>query len=178
MLNSLLFVVRRRYFLLQPRAEIIMQNGNVVRRTRKMHSDIWQFRWREKTTDGKTIYRRRQIGTVDQIPDMDTARKAAGLLVPDLNARAAKSKPVCDDHLLNTLEKRWHRVQGDAGAAPTLDHPINPGRLHASNHTCQTECTSRGDVVGLPFSVKPETIYKDAADFGCKLGAKCTAPLS
>jgi hypothetical protein len=94
MLNSLLFVVRRRYFLLQPRAEIIMQNGNVVRRTRKMHSDIWQFRWREKTTDGKTIYRRRQIGTVDQIPDMDTARKAAGLLVPDLNARAAKSKPV------------------------------------------------------------------------------------
>ena len=59
-----------------------------------MHSDIWQFRWREKTADGKKIYRRRQIGTIDQIPDIETARKAASLLVPDLNARMAKSKSV------------------------------------------------------------------------------------
>ena len=71
-----------------------MQNGSVVQRTRKMHSDIWQFRWREKTTDGKTIYRRRQIGTIGQIPDMETARRAAVLLVPDLNARTARSKSV------------------------------------------------------------------------------------
>ena len=71
-----------------------MQNGSVVRRTRKMHSDIWQFRWREKTADGKKIYRRRQIGTVDQIRDLETARKAARLLVPDLNVGATKSKSV------------------------------------------------------------------------------------
>ena len=71
-----------------------MQNGSVVRRTRKMHSDIWQFRWREKTTEGKKIYRRTQIGTIDQIPDIETARKIASLLVPDLNARLAKSKSV------------------------------------------------------------------------------------
>jgi integrase len=69
-----------------------MQNGSVVRRTRKMHSDIWQFRWREKTADGKRIYRRRQIGTIDQIPDIETARKMATLLVPDLNARLERSK--------------------------------------------------------------------------------------
>jgi integrase len=71
-----------------------MQNGSVVRRTRKMHSDIWQFRWREKTSDGKKIYHRRQIGTIDQIPDIEAARKVASLLVPDLNARTAKSKSV------------------------------------------------------------------------------------
>ena len=71
-----------------------MQNGSVIRRNRKKHSDIWQFRWWEKTSDGKKIYRRRQIGTVDQIPDLETARKTARLLVPDLNARAAKSKSV------------------------------------------------------------------------------------
>ena len=59
---------------------------------RKMHSDIWQFRWREKTADGKKIYRRRQIGTIDQIPDIEAARKVASLLVPDLNARLEKSK--------------------------------------------------------------------------------------
>ncbi len=69
-----------------------MQNRSVVRRTRKMHSDIWQFRWRETTADGKRIYRRRQIGTIDQIPDIETARKMATLLVPDLNARLERSK--------------------------------------------------------------------------------------
>jgi hypothetical protein len=71
-----------------------MQDGSVIRRNRKKHSDIWQFRWWEKTADGKKIYRRRQIGTVDEIPDLETARKAARLLVPDLNARTANSKPV------------------------------------------------------------------------------------
>ena len=45
-----------------------MQNGSVIRRGRKNHSDIWQFRWWEKTSDGRRIYRRRVIGTVDQIP--------------------------------------------------------------------------------------------------------------
>jgi integrase len=37
------------------------------------------------------------------------------------------------------------------GASPALDHAINPGRLHASNHTCQTECTGRCHVAGLLF---------------------------
>src|SRR5436305_5038516 len=60
-LDSLLFVLRRRYNLLQLQAEVIMQNGSVVRRTRKMHSDVWQFRWREKTADGKKIYRQRTV---------------------------------------------------------------------------------------------------------------------
>ena len=84
----------RRYFCLQPQLEVLMQDGSVIRRNRKKHSDIWQFRWWEKTSDGKRIYRRRQIGTVDQIPDLEAARKAARLLVPDLNARMAKSKSV------------------------------------------------------------------------------------
>lgn len=69
-----------------------MQNGSVIRRNCKKNSAIWQFRWRENTSDGKRIYRRKQIGTVDQIPDIETAREAASLLVPDLNARMAKSK--------------------------------------------------------------------------------------
>lgn len=87
-------VLRRKYFLLQPRAEVIMQNGSVVRGIRKMQSDIWQFRWREKTADGKKIYRRRQIGTIDQIPDIETARKVASLLVPD-PTRAEEPTTAC-----------------------------------------------------------------------------------
>ena len=70
-----------------------MQNGSIIRRNRKRHSDIWQFRWWEKTSEGKRIYRRREIGTVDQIPDLEAARKAACLVVPELNARRARSEP-------------------------------------------------------------------------------------
>jgi len=69
-----------------------MQNGSVIRRNRKKHSDIWQFRWWEKTSDGKRIYRRQEIGTIDKIPDLEAARKAARLLVPDLNARKLKTE--------------------------------------------------------------------------------------
>ncbi len=70
-----------------------MQNGSIIRRNRKRHSDIWQFRWWEKTSEGKRIYRRREIGTVDQIPDLEAARKAACLLVPELKARRGRSEP-------------------------------------------------------------------------------------
>jgi hypothetical protein len=71
-----------------------MQDGCIIRQNRLKHSDIWQFRWWEKTSDGKKIDRRRQIGTLDQIPDIETAPKAASLLVPDPDARMAKSKSV------------------------------------------------------------------------------------
>jgi hypothetical protein len=70
-----------------------MQNGSIIRRVRKKHSDIWQFRWWEKTAEGNRVYRRRVIGTVEQIPDMEGARKAARLLVPDLNAKKASTEP-------------------------------------------------------------------------------------
>ena len=70
-----------------------MQNGSIIRRTRKKHSDIWQFRWWEKTAEGNRVYRRRVIGTVEQIPDLEAARKAARLLVPDLNTRKASAEP-------------------------------------------------------------------------------------
>ena len=36
----------------------------------------------KKTANGKKTFRRRQIETVEQIPDLETTRKAAGLLVP------------------------------------------------------------------------------------------------
>jgi hypothetical protein len=74
---------------LQPRAEAIMQNGSIIRRTRKRHSDIWQFRWWERSAEGRKIYRRKLIGTTDQIPDLEAARKAARLLIPDLNVKRA-----------------------------------------------------------------------------------------
>jgi hypothetical protein len=66
-----------------------MQNGSIIRRTRQKHSDIWQFRWWDRSPEGNKVYRRKLIGTTDQIPDLEAARKAARLLVPELNAKNA-----------------------------------------------------------------------------------------
>lgn len=85
-----------------------MQNGSIIRRPRKKHSDIWQFRWWERSADGKKIYRRKLIGTTDQIPDLEAARKAAHLLVPDLNAKtlAPEASPMTVAQLCSHFEQR------------------------------------------------------------------------
>ena len=75
-----------------------MQNGSVVQRTRKKHSDIWQFRWREKTAEGKKIYRRRQIGTVDQIPDIEDCAESSKSSSARLECTNGKIETCFDDH--------------------------------------------------------------------------------
>ena len=39
-----------------------MQNGSVVRRSRKNHSDIWQFRWSEKTSTARDFTEEERLG--------------------------------------------------------------------------------------------------------------------
>ena len=112
-----------------------MQNGSIIRRNRKRNSDIWQFRWWEKASDGKRIYRRRQIGTVDQIPDIETARKAASLLVPDLNARMAKIKVGFDDHRSVLQPFRTLRIMSDQHLAKLLNQEHLQGLLETMDHS-------------------------------------------
>ena len=83
-----------------------MQHGSIIRKDRKKHSDIWQFRWREDTAEGKKIYRRRDIGSIDQIPDLETARKVALLVVPDLNARKPGPASMTVGQLCSHFEQR------------------------------------------------------------------------
>jgi integrase len=85
-----------------------MQNGSIIQRARKRQPDVWQFRWWEKTAGGVRIYRRRVIGTVEQIPSLEAAREAARLLVPDLNAKMASRKlsPITVGQLCGHFEQR------------------------------------------------------------------------
>jgi integrase len=92
-----------------------MQNGSVIRRARKKHSDIWQFRWWEKNAEGNKVYRRRVIGTVEQIPDLEAARKAARLLVPELNARTASTQ----SFVMTMAQLCSHFEQRELGATNT-----------------------------------------------------------
>lgn len=80
-----------------------MQRGSLIRVTREGGSAIWQFRWSEKSPEGRRIYRKKVIGTVDQYGDLDAARQAvAGLLSeinrsePKMYSRAMTVAQLCD----------------------------------------------------------------------------------
>src|SRR6516225_3508468 len=108
-----------------------MQNWSIIRRHRKKHADIWQFRWWEKTSDGRNVYRRRQIGTIDQIPDLETARRAAHILVPDLNTKAKSQSG-----LMTIAQLCGHFEQSELCAANTW--------THGPNRSQQTQVISDG----------------------------------
>ena len=52
-----------------------MQHGCIQRNSRKEGPDVWQFRWSETRLDGKRLYHKKIIGTVEQYPDEDAARR-------------------------------------------------------------------------------------------------------
>jgi len=44
--------------------------------SRKEGHDVWQFRWSETRLDGKRFLHKKIVGTVEQYPDEDAARRS------------------------------------------------------------------------------------------------------
>jgi len=63
-----------------------MQRGSLIRKNRKQGPDLWQFRWSEKGPEGRRLYRKRVIGTLEQYPSEDAARRAVVGLVSEINS--------------------------------------------------------------------------------------------
>lgn len=58
-----------------------MQRGSFIKSERKLGPAVWQFRWSETDGDGRRVYRKRVIGTVDQYRNEAAARRSvAGIL--------------------------------------------------------------------------------------------------
>jgi hypothetical protein len=62
-----------------------MQHGSLTTRPRLEDPDVWQFRWSEKGPDGKRIYRKRVIGTIDEYSNEGGARSAVSSLITEVN---------------------------------------------------------------------------------------------
>jgi hypothetical protein len=62
------------------RKESCMQNGNIIRAARRRGPEIWEFLWRETGPDGKRKHRRMNIGSIEQLPDEEAARKTIAAL--------------------------------------------------------------------------------------------------
>ena len=93
-----------------------MQQGSLLRSSRKRGPDVWQFRWADRGPHGKRIYRKRVIGTACQYPDADSARKAVVGLLREVNANAFQRSylpmtiaEVCDHFIQRELhqENSW-----------------------------------------------------------------------
>ena len=85
-----------------------MQRGCMQRNSRKEGPDAWQFRWSETRLDGKRLYRKKIVGTVEQYPDEGAARRAVVGLVSEINtdARPTKSRAMTVAQLCDHFEQR------------------------------------------------------------------------
>src|SRR5215472_9008006 len=52
------------------------QQGSLKLEERKRGADVWVYRWWDTDANGKRVYRKQQIGDLDQYPN-ETAAKAA-----------------------------------------------------------------------------------------------------
>jgi len=70
-----------------------MQRGCLKRNSRKRGPDVWQFRWSETSSDGKRLYHKKIIATLEQLPDEDAARRTVAGLITEINTagRSANS---------------------------------------------------------------------------------------
>jgi integrase len=63
-----------------------MQAGSLTKVIRQEGPVVWQFRWSEKSHDGKRIYRKRIIGSADQYESKEAARMAVTGLLSEINS--------------------------------------------------------------------------------------------
>ena len=62
-----------------------MQQGSFTTKSRLEGPDVWQFRWSEKAPNGRRVYRKRVIGTVEKYPEAESARNAVSGLISEVN---------------------------------------------------------------------------------------------
>src|ERR1700680_4795121 len=85
-----------------------MKRGCMQRNSRKEGPDVWQFRWSETRLDGKRLYHEKIVGTVEQYPDEDAARRSVVGLVSELNTdgRPTNSGTMTVAQLCDHFEQR------------------------------------------------------------------------
>lgn len=68
-----------------------MQHGSLTTESRLEGPDVWQFRWSEKGPHGRRVYRKRVIGTIEELPTRDLARSAVAGLIAEVNWTNSRS---------------------------------------------------------------------------------------
>lgn len=61
-----------------------MQRGSILKSKRQNGAEVWEFRWRDRTS-GEAVYRRIVVGTTKELPTAGDARKAVAGVVLEVN---------------------------------------------------------------------------------------------
>ena len=90
-----------------------MQNCSLIMKNRKRGRDVLLLRWSDKFISGKRIYRKRAIGTVEEYPDSESARRAVASLIARNNA-ANPRIGLCST-TLSQLSHHFDRIELEPG---------------------------------------------------------------
>ena len=85
-----------------------MQHGCMERLNRKRGPEVWQFRWSVTSPEGKRLYQKKMVGTVERYPDENTARLAVVGLISELNSHdgSEQSRRMTVAQLCDHFEQR------------------------------------------------------------------------
>jgi integrase len=70
-----------------------MQHGCMERLDRKRGPEVWQFRWSVTGPDGKRLYHKKIVSTLEQYPDQPAARRAVVGLLSEINTDGGSTNP-------------------------------------------------------------------------------------
>lgn len=121
-----------------------MQHGSLETKGRLEGPDVWQFRWSEKGPNGRRIYRKRVIGTVEEYPEAESARNAVSGLISEVNWASQRSNSIamtiaqlCNHFVQRELARSntWRSYSTKKGYAVYLHRWIVPhwGRYELYN---------------------------------------------
>jgi integrase len=146
-----------------------MQRGCMQRNSRKEGPDVWQFRWSETSIDGKRLYHKKIVGTVEQYADEDAARNVVAGLLSEINADGRRTNSgamtvaqVCDHFEQRELAKEdtWRSHATKKIYKAYLTRWVRPHWQEyelADIRTIQVESWLRGLPLAKSSSPKSET---------------------
>ncbi len=101
------------------------QQGSLLKMKRKGSPDVWVFRWYENTT-GERTYKKRTIGSVDEMPTRRDAEKAVLSLRININSEIRTPERVCD--LITHYRQR--ELTEERKAFATIENHLVLSRLY------------------------------------------------
>jgi hypothetical protein len=104
-----------------------MQRGCLKRINRKRGPDVWQFRWPETNPKGRRLYPKKIIGTLEQFPEENAARRRVAGLITEINAteRSPSSSTMTIGQLCDPFEQSISFIRARGAAQPV---PVTAGQ--------------------------------------------------
>jgi hypothetical protein len=82
-----------------------MQRCSIIKSKRRNKSEVWEFRWRDRTSS-RPRYRRIVLGSTEEFPTEAQARSAAGAIVVEINRDDRLKAPLTLAQLATHYEHR------------------------------------------------------------------------